>query len=333
MEAVSIILDMAQELDWLLRGAIDVDTFRVVKEHTVFIGKALVNAHRLEMAQEWSGCILSENVQSRFAADISAMRRKGLVVDFEVPFKKSLSKVTSKNYPAINWCYFETGWGNLRIPRLMAKLATAPKEAQRKISETLKFAQAMQSRGLFSTGHINMTMLGSDSKADNVPKIVESVFSRPDSKDSETTKSMHWTNGISPVQILIYEDFSMSSRSICASLVDLNIGAMVACTNEGAREALKQFPKIKLYVSDHHSEVGSSLEYIRLEPIDSCLFERDYVKKNHPSILSVLLVSDPNGGLAKGFRKAGGNYVIDCRNKAEKDIAHTLKNILHHGRS
>lgn len=333
VEAVSITLDMAQELGWLLRGAIDVDSFRVVDEHAVFIGKALLNAHRLEQAQEWSGCILSEGVQSRFPAEVSEMKRKGIVVDFEVPFKKPPAKVVARNYPAVNWCYFETGWGNLRIPRLEAKLATAPREARRKISETLMFAHSMQSRGLFSTGHIRMTMLDSESEADNDRKRVGGAFSRPVSRDGETTEPLHWTNGISPVHILIYEDFTMSSRGICASLTDLDIGAIVACTNEGARDALRRFPGIKLYVSDHHSEVGGGLAVIGLERIDGCLFQRDYLKKNHSRIPSVLLVSDPNGGLAKGFRRAGGNYVVDCSNKTAKDIARTLKNIMHHGRS
>src|SRR5262249_46630731 len=130
-EAVSLFMASALQMGWLFRGAIDIESFRADEHSRLFLGRALINAHELEMAQNWGGCILSVNASPRFPDEVLKMKSRGLLVDYTIPFKPE-SGVTTR-HAAVNWAHFALGDDDKRRSRLEAMLTSAPQRARAKV--------------------------------------------------------------------------------------------------------------------------------------------------------------------------------------------------------
>jgi hypothetical protein len=104
---VAILMTELLAAGLVLRGAIDVDTFRAIEGHNIYIGKAVIGAHKLEVSQEWAGCALSRRVGKKFPREFSSLRRSGLVMSYPIPFKKRLSRPTE--HWVVNWFYYRLG--------------------------------------------------------------------------------------------------------------------------------------------------------------------------------------------------------------------------------
>lgn len=310
---------------WLLRGGIDIGTFESIKADNLFLGTALVGAHKLEMLQDWAGIALSNRCVERFPADIARMKKKGLIIEYNIPYK---SNDGTESCFCLNWCYFASGLDEKRIPHLESLLKSAPAQARPKIERTLVFVREIQRRGLFSKEPVT-------ARAFNVPashrevgkktskrsKHLSSLENWPSAEDA-VEKEEAFVNKIVPVPVMIYEN----TPGLCAGVFDLlteaGIGVVLIRSRVSGARALRHFPDVKIFVVDHrfHSQ--------GLQNISGVLMERDDVKKELPSCHSVLLSSDPNDSLASGFRKGGGNYVIDGSRTSDFEIAQFLQELL-----
>jgi len=149
-ETVALLLDYGVTLQkWLFRGAVDIGSFRAIPEGNLYLGSALANAHELEISQEWSGCILSNSIETRFVQELGALLEEGVIVDFDVPFKAQ-GRVIKNRALVVNWCYFDQGHGEKRLATLQSLLKDAPEMAKIKIQNTMEFLEAMQEKGLVS---------------------------------------------------------------------------------------------------------------------------------------------------------------------------------------
>jgi hypothetical protein len=88
-EATAMLLDISFGMEWAFRGAIDVGTFRAVSGHNLFIGSAVIRAHKAEQSQNWSGCIVSTELSTSFSNEIDKMLDDHLLVKYPVPIKES----------------------------------------------------------------------------------------------------------------------------------------------------------------------------------------------------------------------------------------------------
>jgi hypothetical protein len=79
-QAVSLLMDWALQTDWLLRGAISLGSFRAVENRPIYLGSAILAAHTIEISQEWSGCVLGNEVVVRFSDAVDQLVRRGLLV-------------------------------------------------------------------------------------------------------------------------------------------------------------------------------------------------------------------------------------------------------------
>ena len=98
-----------------LRGAITIGDFDVLENsgNISIVGKALVNAYKIEKSQEWSGCIIDDEVFSRLREYEFIMKENGLIpvvernphliIKYNIPYKNEV-----KEGYAINWPMFDT---------------------------------------------------------------------------------------------------------------------------------------------------------------------------------------------------------------------------------
>lgn len=309
VEAVAFLMDQTVQQGWLLRGAIDVDTFRAISEHHMFIGRALATAYQLERSQDWSGCILSDNVERRFQEEIESMIEPGLLVRYNVP-TKSGSKIVHRRHLAVNWTNMRNVNLQKRDSALHALLDAAPQKAKKKVRETIAFVEDMKKQGLASVTHKTARLV-----------------TVPDDIALTSTEEDMQTNGINPIEILVFEDGPGSALQIIDCLADHDVGAVLVRSNDEAVTALEKYGTIRLYVSDHNFPHSGFVQ------ISGVLLERDILKKRFKGIKSTLLTDNPDAqspdeGLAFGFRQAGGDYVTDCRGKTNSDIADELVELL-----
>jgi len=309
VEAVAFLMDLTAQQGWLLRGTIDVDTFRALSEHHMFIGRGLATAYQLERSQDWSGCILSENVERRLQKEVENLAEYGLLVRYDVPVKAG-SKTVHRPHLAVNW----TNMGNVNLQdrdsALRSLLNAAPKKAKNKIRETIAFVENMKKQGLASVTHKTARLV-------SVPDRITLTSASDDIQ----------TNGVNPIKILVFEDGPGSAPQIIECLADHGVGAVLVQSNDEAVAALEKYKTIRLYVSDHNFAHSGFVQ------ISGILFERDVLKKRFKGIRSTLLTENPDAqnpdeGLAFGFRQAGGDYVTDCRGKTDSDIAGELIELL-----
>ncbi|SRR6266498_3408327 len=96
-----------------LRGCITRQQFTCLEDQSVtsIIGKGLVHAYKTEQSQQWSGCIIDDEIVNYFRSiervllyrDVpSPIEREGLVFEYDIPFKDNKTK---KGF-AIDWSDF-----------------------------------------------------------------------------------------------------------------------------------------------------------------------------------------------------------------------------------
>jgi len=168
-EATALLLDISFEMDWAFRGAIDFGTFRAISEHNLFIGSAVINAHKAELSQNWSGCIVSPKLSDAFSTEIDQMLDDHLLVEYAVPIKKSEDGtiVSHEKRLAVNWTYFIMGQEDRRREKLGQLLAAAPEVGEHKLKETLMFHDEMKRLGYSSVGHPFREVYGDPTKTMN----------------------------------------------------------------------------------------------------------------------------------------------------------------------
>jgi|WetSurSiteA1Bulk_404760.scaffolds.fasta_scaffold49110_2 hypothetical protein len=122
-----------------VRGAITKGEADYIPNTNHLIGKAIINAAKLEKQQDWFGIILSKDVLSD-SEIIPSGPIRDILIKYEVPFKDS-SNVTSL---VINWRL------NLFIKYGTKSIFSSSSEPEnlRKISNTLKFAKYVRDSGL-----------------------------------------------------------------------------------------------------------------------------------------------------------------------------------------
>lgn len=152
-EAVALIIDSALQGDWLFRGAIDFGSFRAIPEYSLYIGKALTGAYRLETLQNWAGAIVSKEAQSKYPREISEMKDKHLLVEYPVPIKQDTG-IVNKACLAVNWCYFDMRWRRHRRDKLLSLHDDAPDSAKKKVHAAIEFHDKMVERKLASLEQI-----------------------------------------------------------------------------------------------------------------------------------------------------------------------------------
>lgn len=141
-EVVASLIDVALQGDWLFRGGVDFGSFRALPGHNLYIGKALISAHRLETMQNWAGAIVSERAQQKYPHEIAEMKDEHLLVDYPVPIKTE-SGVAEKMCLAVNWCYFDMRWQHPRRYKLLSLHEEAPDKAKAKVQATIDFHDKM----------------------------------------------------------------------------------------------------------------------------------------------------------------------------------------------
>ena len=156
---VAFLIDSAMLGDWLFRGAIEFGSFRALPEHNVYLGKGLVDAHRLEMSQDWCGAIIGAQAEEKYAVEVAEMKRKHLLVDYAVPIKSGRG-VIHKQCTTVNWCYYAVSRQPGRRARLVKLLAEAPEAAKPKLHETIAFHDQMVKAGLASLEQITGPVFG-----------------------------------------------------------------------------------------------------------------------------------------------------------------------------
>jgi len=152
-EAVALLVDAALQSDWLFRGGIDFGTFRALSDHNVYLGKALIGAHRLEGTQNWAGAVVSDEAQRQYPQEVKDMLGDGLLVKYPAPMKRRF-RVARQERVVVNWCYFDMRWRVDGRERLSGLLDSAPTAARSKVQATLQFHDEMQSRGSASLSQI-----------------------------------------------------------------------------------------------------------------------------------------------------------------------------------
>jgi hypothetical protein len=105
-----------------IRGGISYGEARMDRENSIFVGKAIVDAYRLEKRQEWSGAALTETACDR----IPEYARSGGYADWWViPYGVPLKDGLTTNTLAINWT-----WGIHHPPWLRwSESAESPTDA------------------------------------------------------------------------------------------------------------------------------------------------------------------------------------------------------------
>ena len=66
------------------------------KDEGIYIGKALIEAHDLEILQEWSGAVLTESAANRFK---NYFPENSLLADYNAPIKRD----ATKRLTVVNW--------------------------------------------------------------------------------------------------------------------------------------------------------------------------------------------------------------------------------------
>ncbi len=147
-ETVALLMDWVLMSNWLLRGAIVVGKFRALPDRNVYLGDALLEAHNLELAQQWCGCVLGRNAVARFPDEISGLAERGLILEYNVPFKEAPPEGASRY--ALNWCYYQRGPDPARIVAIEKLSNTADESGHEKIENTLSFVRELEEREMVS---------------------------------------------------------------------------------------------------------------------------------------------------------------------------------------
>jgi hypothetical protein len=143
---VSVLMSELLNVGILLRGGIEADTFRAVEGHTIYIGRAIIGAHKLEIAQNWAGCVLTRNVVRKFPKEIKKLRSDGLIVEYDIPLKQAPNPKEWSRL-AINWFYYRIGEHWERRERLYRQFVDAPESAQGKVMATINFLRYLETLG------------------------------------------------------------------------------------------------------------------------------------------------------------------------------------------
>lgn len=133
-----------------IRGAISYGEL-YVDDKNIF-GKSLIDAHKYEAKQEWSGCILSPELINRFKDTnvFSKMCMDNLLLEYEVPIKvrdkKGCMKIENEKFHTINWMQyagknilledFKKQWSALRKDGYIYS-----EEVKRKLENTARFRE------------------------------------------------------------------------------------------------------------------------------------------------------------------------------------------------
>jgi hypothetical protein len=155
---VSVLMSELLAVGMLLRGAIDVGTFRKLEEHTIFIGQAIIRAHKLEIAQNWSGCSLTGRTARRFSNELKHLRSDGLLVEYTIPLKKGVDHALRPRW-ALNWFYYQLNSNPVEQKnRLHNELTQAPDSAKEKVLATIRFKEFLDSVGLSCCAPVSKTL-------------------------------------------------------------------------------------------------------------------------------------------------------------------------------
>jgi hypothetical protein len=146
-ETVSLLMRELLAHGVLLRGALDVGTFRRMGTEPIFFGRALVGAHQLEVAQNWSGCSLTGRLARRFSKQVNQIRRDGLLVDYPVPMKPGVYREHTPRW-ALNWFYYDMNDQVAKRARLQGALDDAPDSAKEKVIAAIEFERFLKRTGL-----------------------------------------------------------------------------------------------------------------------------------------------------------------------------------------
>jgi hypothetical protein len=151
---VSVLMSDLLSSGLLLRGGIAVDTFRAIKGHPIYLGRALIAAHKIEMGQEWSGCALSPRIRRKFPRESKLLRSKGLIVDYDIPFKSEVSS-RERSRLALNWFHFSLGDYVEKAATLRRLLADAPEFAKEKVRSAISFMSFLEKQGLSASAPVS----------------------------------------------------------------------------------------------------------------------------------------------------------------------------------
>ena len=109
-----------------IRGGISYGEAFIDRENSIFVGKAIVDAYKLEKQQEWSGAALTESATNKIPEWVrSGKSPEWWVVPYEVPVKKD-----STTFPtlAVDWTRgFHDQWWPIR----WSKSSELPTDADR----------------------------------------------------------------------------------------------------------------------------------------------------------------------------------------------------------
>jgi hypothetical protein len=113
MLAVSSLLALSMSQGLPLRGAITRQAFSVIERNNLLsvVGMGLVDAYTMEKSQQWSGCVISEEIVKYFASmekvtgtrAISPLRQSPLAVDYEIPFVDKSGNPYKRSGHAVDW--------------------------------------------------------------------------------------------------------------------------------------------------------------------------------------------------------------------------------------
>lgn len=133
-----------------IRGAISYGKL-YVDDKNIF-GKSLIDAHKYEAKQEWSGCILSRELVNRFKNTniFAKMCIDNLLLEYEVPIKvkdkKGCIRIENEKFYTINWMQyagknisleeFKKQWSSLRKNDYVYS-----EEVKRKLENTVRFRE------------------------------------------------------------------------------------------------------------------------------------------------------------------------------------------------
>ncbi|HEY44510.1 MAG TPA: hypothetical protein G4O11_11070 [Anaerolineae bacterium] len=95
-----LLFETMLEVDTRLRCGVSYGEAFIDAENSIYVGQPLIEAHRLEQSQEWSGGALTREVVEHLPADVRAGKyRDWFLVPYSVPLKDGKTLETL----AVNW--------------------------------------------------------------------------------------------------------------------------------------------------------------------------------------------------------------------------------------
>lgn len=129
------LFNIMMKIGFPLRGAIDISQFYVDPSKNIFVGRALINAYKESMCNNWAGISLTDTA----ARDIKNMPNNNysnsLLTEYDVPMKEN----KTKRYQVLNWPSMAK-YTKEDISNSFAKYSSIEdSEVKRKLDNTIEF--------------------------------------------------------------------------------------------------------------------------------------------------------------------------------------------------